>query len=319
MHTHLLPLLPAFILDFWLGDWPLLFRFVPHPIVLVGRAVTWFDRRLNREKCRDRDRRFRGVVTVLVLVAASAALGTVIASILAAFRFGWIGESLIVACLLAQRSLYDHVIGVSRALKAQGIEAGREAVRHIVGREPSSLDQHGVARAAIESLVENFSDGVVAPAFWYALLGLPGIFVYKTCNTLDSMIGHRSPRYLHFGWAAARLDDLLNLVPARLSALFLVLAAVILPGAHPGRALRVMWRDAGRHRSPNAGWPEAACAGALGLALAGPRRYGAIEVNDPWLGDGRARATPEDIDRALRLYLGAGLAQGLIVAALCFL
>jgi adenosylcobinamide-phosphate synthase len=153
----------------------------------------------------------------------------------------------------------------------------------------------------------------VAPVLYYALFGLPGIFVYKTVNTLDSMIGHTTPRYISFGWAAARLDDVLNLVPARLSGALLAAAAFATPQAQVGPAFRIMLRDARKHRSPNAGWPEAATAGALDLALAGPRRYAGQMVNDPWLGDGRARATSLDISRALRLYMNACLIQALII------
>jgi adenosylcobinamide-phosphate synthase len=207
------------------------------------------------------------------------------------------------------------VAAVAQALDAGGLFAGRAAVSRIVGRDPESLDEHGVARAAIESLAENFSDGVVAPALYYALFGLPGIFVYKTANTLDSMIGHKTPRHLHFGWAAARLDDLLNLVPARLSGLFLAAAALVTREAQALPALRTMLRDAKKHRSPNAGWPEAAAAGALGLALAGPRRYHGYVVDDPWLGDGHARATSLDIVRALRLYLAACVLQATLILA----
>ena len=188
------------------------------------------------------------------------------------------------------------------ALAQGGVPAGREAVRHIVGRDPASLDRHGVARAAIESLAENFGDGVVAPVFWYLVLGLPGLFAYKAANTLDSMIGHRTPHYRAFGWAAARFDDLLNLAPARLGGLLLAAAALFARDARPDRALWVMLRDARKHRSPNAGWPEGAMAGALGLALAGPRRYAEGMVSDPWVGDGTARAGVGDIARALRLF-----------------
>ncbi len=189
-------------------------------------------------------------------------------------------------------------------------------MRHIVGRDPESLDAHGVARAAIESLAENFSDGVVAPVFWYLLLGLPGLFAYKMASTLDSMIGHRTPHYQSFGWAAARLDDVLNLVPARLSGLLIAAAAVFTRGSRPDRALLIMLRDARKHRSPNAGWPEGAMAGALGLALAGPRRYAEGLVADPWVGEGTARAVAGDIARALRLYTLACLVQGGLVLGL---
>jgi adenosylcobinamide-phosphate synthase len=190
------------------------------------------------------------------------------------------------------------------------LPGGREAVRHIVGRDPLSLDAHGVARAAIESLAENFSDGVVAPVFWYLLLGLPGLFAYKMANTLDSMIGHRTPHYRAFGWAAARLDDVLNTVPAPLSGVLLAVAAVFATNGRPGHALAIMLRDGRKHRSPNAGWPESAMAGALGLALAGPRRYAEGLVADPWLGDGRARAGVADIRRGLQLYRLACLLEG---------
>jgi len=173
-----------------------------------------------------------------------------------------------------------------------------------------SLDANGVARAAIESLAENFSDGVVAPVFWYLLLGLPGLFAYKMANTLDSMIGHRTPQYRSFGWAAARLDDILNTVPAPLSGLLLTAAAAFARSCRPGRALMIMLRDGRKHHSPNAGWPESAMAGALGLALAGPRRYAEGLVSDPWLGDGTARAATSDITRALRLYRLACLIEG---------
>jgi adenosylcobinamide-phosphate synthase len=311
----LLLLLAALALDMIVGDLPGIFRFVPHPVVLVGRAITWLDERLNREHRGDGTRRVRGILTVAVLVLAAASVGFALAILLRAVRYGWIAEVLLVAILIAQRSLFEHVAMVGEALGRGGIVGGREAVRHIVGRDPQSLDEHGVARAAIESLAENFSDGVVGPALWYALFGLPGIFAYKTANTLDSMIGHRTPRYLQFGWAAARLDDLMNLAPARLSGMLLASAALVAPQARGAPAFRVMLRDARKHRSPNAGWPEAATAGALDLALAGPRRYHGQLVNDPWLGDGRARATVGDIDRALRLYMIACVVQALLVLA----
>jgi adenosylcobinamide-phosphate synthase len=309
----LLLLLAALALDMIVGDLPGAFRFLPHPVVLIGHAVRWFDRRLNRERRDERTRRARGAVTAGVIVLGAALVGLALALLLRQVRFGWAIEVLVVALLLAQRSLFDHVAAVGAALARGGIVGGREAVRHIVGRDPQSLDEYGVARAAIESLAENFNDGVVAPAFWYGLLGLPGIFAYKAANTLDSMIGHKTPRYIHFGWASARLDDAMNLLPARLSGLFLAAAALAAPEAHVGPAFRIMLRDAHKHRSPNAGWPEAATAGALDLALAGPRRYHGEVVNDPWLGDGRARATAADISRALRLYMVACLLQATLI------
>jgi adenosylcobinamide-phosphate synthase len=224
--------------------------------------------------------------------------------------------AVLASTLLAQRSLFTHVRAVEQGLR-QGLAQGRAAVSHIVGRNPESLDAAGVARAAIESLAENFSDGVVAPALWGVLLGLPGIAVYKAINTADSMIGHRTARHAAFGWAAARLDDVVNLPASRLAALLLVIAAG-LGGCDARAALRAAWRDAGRHRSPNAGWPEAAMAGALGLRLAGPRVYGDQRVEDAWMGNGRADAGADDIDRALRVYAmacGLGGLGVLILAA----
>jgi adenosylcobinamide-phosphate synthase len=223
---------------------------------------------------------------------------------------------LIASVLIAQRSLYQHVARVRSAFAEGGLAEARAAVSMIVGRDPEQLDEAGVSRAAIESCAENFSDGVVAPVFWLALLGLPGLIAYKAINTADSMIGHRSARYEFFGWAAARVDDLVNLIPARLSGLLLAVVAPIANGA-VGTALNVMRRDAPKHRSPNAGWPESATAGALGLALAGPRRYGEHIVDDPFLNvDARKKATPGDIGRALDLYVAACLLQAAVYAAL---
>jgi len=309
----LLILLLALVIDLAFGDMPLVFRYLPHPVALVGQAISVLDRRLNRATRSDAARRVRGVFVALVLIAAAAALGWVVTKYVAVVRFGWALEAVIVAVLLAQRSLFEHVAAVAKGLQAGGLVAGREAVAKIVGRDPESLDEHGVARAAIESLFENFSDGVVAPAFWYVLLGLPGIFAYKTANTLDSMIGHRSPKYLHFGWAAARFDDALNWIPARLTGLLVALAALALHDTKAGAALRIMFRDARKHRSPNAGWPEAAAAGALGLALGGPRRYSGAVRDEPWLGDGRARATVADLGAALQLYLAAAAALAVLL------
>jgi adenosylcobinamide-phosphate synthase len=223
---------------------------------------------------------------------------------------------LIASTLIAQRSLYQHVANVRTAFAEGGLAEARQAVAMIVGRDPEQLDEAGVSRAAIESCAENFSDGVVAPVFWLALFGLPGILVYKAINTADSMIGHRTTRYENFGWAAARLDDLTNLAPARLAGGLLALAAPLVRGSIAA-AWRVMRRDATKHRSPNAGWPESAMAGALGLALAGPRIYGGTTVDDPFLNaEGRQAATPEDIGRALKVMLGACGVQAILYAVL---
>ncbi len=296
-------LLLALLLDAVVGDMRPLFRVIPHPVAIVGGAVGFLDRRLNRHHRSDRARAVRGTVVVILLGGSAWLLGDVIAGVLRAQVLGWLGELFLVSVLLAQRSLFDRVRAVRRALDDGGLTAARKKIRHIVGRDPDSLDAHGVARGAIESLAENFADGVVAPTFWYVLFGLPGLFLYKTVNTLDSMIGHRSPRHAAFGQVAARLDDLMNLVPARLAAVAIAFAALFAPRGGPLRALHTMWRDARKHDSPNAGWPEAAMAGALGVALLGPRQYGAQKIDGPWLGESfTARATASDISRGLYVY-----------------
>jgi adenosylcobinamide-phosphate synthase len=309
-------LLAGLALDAVAGEMRPLFRVVPHPVVAIGGLIAFLDRRLNRE-ARGRDAlRLRGLIVVVLVVSLAALCGWLVLMVSRRWAWGWAVEILLLGVLVAQRSLYDHVFAVCRALETGGLSAGRDAVRHIVGRDPLSLDEHGVARAGIESLFENFSDGVVAPAFWYVLLGLPGLLAYKAINTLDSMIGHRDLRYIDFGEAAARLDTAANFIPARLAGLIIAVAAIVTPRGNPAAALRTMWRDARKHRSVNAGWPEAAAAGALGLALAGPRRYGAERVNDPWIGEGRARATPGDMRRALYLFIAACLVHAGLIALL---
>jgi adenosylcobinamide-phosphate synthase len=315
-HDLLLLLLFGLAIDALFGDLPAVFAYVPHPVVLAGHAIGFFDRKLNRASRSDRSRRERGIVTVIALVGTAAAIGVGIEWLCRGTVLGAIVEALVIGILLAQRGLYEHVAVVALALEHGGLTAGREAVRHIVGRDPLRLDEHGVARAAIESLAENFSDGVVAPVFWYLLFGLPGLLAYKMANTLDSMIGHRTLRYRAFGFASARFDDLLNFLPARLSGTLLAIAAIFVGDGNAGRAFATMLRDAKKHHSPNAGWPEAAMAGALGLALAGPRDYAEERVEDAWIGGGTPMARPADIARALRLYAVACLlVAGVILSA----
>ena len=313
--TRCLVLLLALALDAALGDPDRLWRRVPHPVVLMGRAVAALDHGLNRAAWSEARRRQAGVLAAALLGLGAALIGFALGHALARLPHGWLGEAVVAGVLLAQRSLYEHVAAVATALD-DGLAAGREAVSRIVGRDPQALDEAGVARAAIESLAENFSDGVVAPAFWYAVAGLPGLLVYKAVNTADSMIGHKTPRHRAFGFAAARLDDVLNLVPARLSGLLVALAAA-LRGAQAGEAFRAMRRDAPHHTSPNAGWPEAAMAGALGFALAGPRRYRGHVLEAAWMNPGGRSALDEsDVRAALRLYVAACAVQALGIAAL---
>ncbi|GAB5468262.1 MAG: adenosylcobinamide-phosphate synthase CbiB [Rhodospirillales bacterium] len=301
----------ALLLEALCGYPQALFRRLRHPVVWIGTLIAGLDRRLNREALSPTACRLSGCLALLAILVAVLLPAWLLQSLL----LGWVWPlglallALLTSSLLAQRSLDSHVRAVAEGLEDGGLAGGRKAVAMIVGRDPESLDEAGVARAAIESLAENFSDGVVAPTLYCALAGLPGIACYKAVNTADSMIGHRTERHGAFGWAAARCDDLLNLPAARLSVLWIAAAALLLPGARPGQALRAAWRDAGRHRSPNAGWPEAAVAGALGLRLAGPRRYGEAAVSDAWMGHGRAEAEAGDIRRALALYRLAALLQ----------
>ena len=311
-------LLLALVVEAYVGEAKTFFKTVPHPVRVIGNLVGFFDRKLNRESRSPADRAVRGALVVVIVAGLAFAVGWVVAWLSLNHPWGWIIEFLLLVALLAARGLYDRVRAVATALKG-GVEPGRDAVRHIVGRDPASMDGPGVARAALESLAENFCDGIVAPVFWYVLFGFPGLLVYKAVNTMDSMIGHRTPQYRAFGMTAARLDDVLNLIPARLAGLFLVFAALFVPTANPNGALRVMLRDARFHRSVNAGWPEGAMAGALGLALAGPRHYATETVNDPWIGDGSAKATPKDINRGLYLFVVACLINAMWVAAIAML
>jgi adenosylcobinamide-phosphate synthase len=306
----------ALAFDALIGDPDWLWRRLPHPVVLIGSFIGFLDRTLNHEARSPAQRKLAGVGVVILLLVISALIGFLIETVLRHSLFGSLLLGLMASVLIAQRSLYQHVSRVRSAFADGGLADARESVSMIVGRDPDQLDEAGVCRAAIESCAENFSDGVVAPVFWLALLGLPGLIAYKAVNTADSMIGHRSARYEHFGWAAARLDDLVNLIPARLSGLLLAAVAPVANGA-VATALKTMQRDAAKHRSPNAGWPESAMAGALGLALAGPRRYGEHSVDDPFLNaEARKDATPDDIGRALDLFMAACLLEAAIYAAL---
>ncbi|TPL00023.1 MULTISPECIES: adenosylcobinamide-phosphate synthase CbiB [unclassified Mesorhizobium] len=283
-------------------DW--LFNVVGHPVTWIGRLISFLDRRLNRATDSDELRRRRGAQALLVILLVPGLIGLALHVLLwIMFPTGLVIAAILGSTLLSQKSLAEHVEEVADALETGGLTLGRIAVSRIVGRDPEKLDKAGVARAAIESLAENFSDGIVAPAFWTGIGGLGGGAAYKAANTADSMIGHRTPQYEAFGRAAARFDDLVNLPASRLTGLLIVLAAFLVPGTNPHAAWQVMRRDASKHRSPNAGWPEAAMAGALGLSLAGPRSYGGEVVEDAFMGEGgRREAESTDIRQALKLY-----------------
>ncbi|MDE0705241.1 MAG: adenosylcobinamide-phosphate synthase CbiB [Rhodospirillaceae bacterium] len=317
--TNLLLLAAALLVEAAFGYPKSLTRRLGHPVMWIGALIERIEQRWNRPTLPDPRRRLNGVWCVAATLIVSAGAAVLLQGAATLF-LPWLAAGLCLAVLasslFAQRSLHDHVAAVGEGLSFGGLPEGRKQVSHLVGRDPETLDEAGVARAAIESLAENFSDGVTAPAIWCALFGLPGAAAYKAINTADSMIGHRNERYGQFGRFAARLDDLVNLPASRLSAGWIVLAAATMPGASPADAIRAVWRDARHHHSPNAGWPEAAMAGALGLRLGGPRQYAETFVDDPWMGDGRAEATADDIGRALRLYRRACAIQ---IAAACAL
>ena len=273
-----------------------LFDRISHPVVWLGKLIEWLDKHLNLKGVSPQEGRLRGAVAVLVLLAAAFVPSYFLSRILSHWSLGWLADALLASAFIAQKSLKDHVLAVYDGL-GRSLADGRQKVSMIVGRDPAALDEAGVSKAALESLAENASDGIVAPVLWYALLGLPGIAMYKAINTADSMIGHRSDKYQWFGWAAARLDDVVNLPASRLTGL---LFAATQPSRF-GDILAVMRRDAPKHQSPNAGWPEAAMAAALGVRFGGPRSYHGEMVQLPYMGEGRDSITRDDIRRGLKV------------------
>ena len=290
-------------------DW--IAKRIGHPVSWMGHLISFLDTQLNRDDAASESRRRAGAIALFLLLLIVGAIAFTVETALLLLPFGLIAAGVACSPFIAQRSLYTHVANVGDALEGGDLAKGREAVAHIVGRDTAELDEAGVARAAIESLSENFSDGVVAPVFWIALAGLTGGALYKAVNTADSMIGHRNDRYEDFGKPAAQLDDLVNLPGSRLSGLLIVAAAALTGGASAGGAWQAMTSDATKHASPNAGYPEAAMAGALGLSLGGPHSYDGKETHGAWLGDGRREAKAADIQAALDVY---GRADGLLIA-----
>jgi adenosylcobinamide-phosphate synthase len=296
-----------------------LMQSIGHPVTWMGRLIGFFDDTLNRDQMTRAGRRAAGIGSLLIVITVTGGIAYVVERGLLRLPLGIAFVALAASTLLAQRSLHSHVERVATALEQDGLAAARKAVSHIVGRDVHTLDEAAVARAAIESLAENFSDGVVAPALWLAIGGLAGAAAYKAINTADSMIGHRTARHEAFGWAAARLDDVVNLPASRLSALLIVAGAATTSRRAAAQAWRAIVCDAPHHRSPNAGYPEAAMAGALNLALAGPRSYAGVEIEDAIMGHGNRVAAAADIRKALALFRRAdAMLLGLfaVVAAL---
>jgi len=274
---------------------------IGHPVEWFGSVLKKLEALLYDPQAEPMQARLRGLAVLLALLLIVTIPAVFVASILSTLKFGWIVEALLATALIAQHSLYEHVSAVGKGLDIS-LNEGRKAVARIVGRDPAALDESGIVKGALESLAENASDGIVAPVLWYALLGLPGIVAYKAINTADSMIGHKSERYIYFGWAAARLDDLINLPASRLTG-FLFAAAAAWNDQERGKiALQAMWREAPKHQSPNAGWPESALAASLGVKFGGPRSYEGALVDLPWMGEGRETLNRDDIRKGLRLY-----------------
>lgn len=313
----------AIILDMLIGDPDWLWRRMPHPVVYFGHMIIFFEKWLNDpnldpELDKGTTKLF-GILNCLILVGFAATFGQLLASLFD--DLSWWGmalEAVIAAIFIAQKSMSDHVNHIIEPLKRGDLEAARKSLSMIVGRKTDHLDETGVTRAAIESLAENFSDGTVAPIFWYMVLGLPGLLAYKMLNTLDSMIGHKTQRYQEFGWASAKLDDLANWIPARLSALIIAMAASLISGGTTfQRAINTALRDARKHRSPNAGWPEAAMAGALNIALAGPRLYATGLVDDLYINEpGRKALIVGDLIYAKKLFWMACAVELIVIALL---
>jgi adenosylcobinamide-phosphate synthase len=288
------------VIENFIGYPPALFKLIGHPVVWIGKLISYIDDGLNDPDVAPEQNRRHGILAVILLCAAVGIPTWILSKTLSQFTYGWAINVALATAFVAQKSLRDHVTAVDRALSSS-LASGRIEVAKIVGRDPQNLDENGVAKAALESLAENTADGITAPIFWYALLGLPGMVIYKAINTADSMIGHKSEKYLNFGWAAAKLDDLVNLPASRLTGLMFAAAAWITSKQNAQTSLSAMWRDATKHQSPNAGLPEAAMAGALGVRFGGPRQYDGEMVELAFMGDGRD-VEPKDIARGLALY-----------------
>ena len=309
-------MLIALALDVAIGwpDW--LHRRIGHPAGWIGQAIAGADLRFNRSELPEAVRKRNGIAVALAVTAATGGLAWCVTLVLPEGLLGMAVAGVLAWPLLAARSLDEHVRAVAEPLADSDVSVARVAVSKIVGRDPATLDSPAMARASLESLAENASDGVVAPLLWGTLFGLPGIAAYKAVNTLDSMIGHRTVRHEAFGWASARIDDLANVVPARLTAVLLACVS-----GNPRQVLRIVFRDARHHRSPNAGWPEAAMAGALRVRLSGPRIYAghAGLGSDPFLNPDGSDPGAAEIEAGLRLYRKAMILAAVLLVLLAVL
>ena len=312
MPGTLIVLVLALVLDAIIGD-P---RWIPHPVKGIGVIIRYFDLTFNRQNFSKNHRKIFGFILVIFIVFFFALIGWFITVVVAEISFGWIIELIFIYSMVSQRSMVDHALRVIHALKGNNLSSGRYHVSQIVGRDVSSLNESAISRAAIESVAESFTDGVVAPVFWYLALGLPGILVFKAISTLDSMVGYRNEQYLEFGMAAARFDDFLNWLPARIAGPIIACSACFVPKTSPRTAFHILFRDASKNISPNAGWTEAAMAGALKIRLLGPRKYPGQVMYSSWIGEGEKEADPVDIMRAVQVYaMGCCIVASSIIVA----
>ena len=307
-------LISALIVDWVIGDPDCIWKRISHPVVLFGKLIETADRRLNCTSYSKGRRRLFGILLIFLLVAIAVLIGLIVTAVFSGSVYGHLAIIIIASIFISQKSMYKHVHTVLSALQSKNISEGRIAVSKIVGRDTSQLEETELVRASIESLSENFSDGVVAPAFWFLIFGLPGLIAYKIINTADSMIGHKNEKYCDFGWASARLDDLVNFVPSRISGLLVSICAPVVGGSFR-KSIQTQISDAKLHNSPNAGWPESAMAGVLDVALAGPRVYHTHKVEGQWINvNGRKELNVRDLSNSIRIFVAATIAQILFLS-----
>jgi adenosylcobinamide-phosphate synthase len=311
----LILLLMAMVIETYAGQLRFLTRLTGHPLALIENMVSWFDRKLNRETRSQMDRAVRGSIAAIVVIAVSGGVGWGFAWLSQTLPFAWIFETILLVMLISQRGTYTAVRKVGLALRDQGLEVARQAITPLIKEASAKMDGHGVARAAIETSCMLLTTRAVAPVFWYVLFGFPGLLIYQAVAVMNEELGHKTDKHRAFGFTAARLYDILLIIPAQLSGLFVVLASLFVPTANPAGALKTMLRDARKFRSYNLGVALGAVAGAFNLALGGPRKFTQETKNDPWIGDGTAQATPQDIRRSLYLFAVACLLNGVWVAA----
>lgn len=312
----LILLLLAMMIEAYVGRLSFLARFAGHPTMIIINSIRWFDRKLNRDSRSQMDRAGRGAIAVLIVIGVCLVIGWSIAWLSQNFPFAWGFETLLLIMLINQRSIFTPILKMGRALRDEGLEPARRILGDLTHEAPDKMDEHGIARKGIETLAAAYSERAVAPIFWYILFGFPGLLIYTAVSLMAAEIGHATPQYKAFGFTAARLNGVLLLAPAWLGGLLLAVASLFTPSANPSKSIGTMFRDGGKYHSNNRGWTIGAMAGALGLALGGPRKFSQATINESWIGKGSARASHLDIRRALYLFAVACLINGAWVGGL---